>query len=67
MQWAPKSFLIAIDVYPNRVEFLNGAGYYVKQVQKDDMVPELLVLPPGSDLHDHPLVADGSIFMQVSL
>ncbi|CAK9317335.1 unnamed protein product [Citrullus colocynthis] len=33
-------------------------------VQKDDMVPELLVLPPGSDLHDHPLVADGSIFMQ---
>ncbi|XP_022936709.1 probable 28S rRNA (cytosine-C(5))-methyltransferase [Cucurbita moschata] len=33
-------------------------------VQKDDMVPDLLVLPPGSDLHDHPLVADGSIFMQ---
>ncbi|KAL0545487.1 hypothetical protein IC582_015372 [Cucumis melo] len=33
-------------------------------VQKDDMVPDLLILPPGSDLHDHPLVADGSIFLQ---
>ncbi|XP_068330671.1 25S rRNA (cytosine-C(5))-methyltransferase NSUN5 [Pyrus communis] len=34
------------------------------QVQKDDLVPHLLVLPPGSDLHDHPLIKDGSIFMQ---
>uniref|UniRef100_A0A0A0L2U2 SAM-dependent MTase RsmB/NOP-type domain-containing protein n=1 Tax=Cucumis sativus TaxID=3659 RepID=A0A0A0L2U2_CUCSA len=33
-------------------------------VQKDDMVSDLLILPPGSDLHDHPLVADGSIFLQ---
>ncbi|KAB2610999.1 methyltransferase NSUN5 [Pyrus ussuriensis x Pyrus communis] len=34
------------------------------QVQNDDLVPHLLVLPPGSDLHDHPLIKDGSIFMQ---
>lgn len=34
------------------------------EVQKDDMIPELLVLPPGTDLHNHPLVIDGSIFMQ---
>lgn len=33
-------------------------------VQKDDMVPDLLVLPPGSDLHDHPLVVNGSAFLQ---
>ncbi|KAJ9702050.1 hypothetical protein PVL29_003999 [Vitis rotundifolia] len=33
-------------------------------VQKDDMVPDLLILPPGSDLHDHPLVRNGSVFMQ---
>ncbi|KAH7523853.1 hypothetical protein FEM48_Zijuj06G0056100 [Ziziphus jujuba var. spinosa] len=33
-------------------------------VQKDDLVPDLLVLPPGSDLHDHHLVMNGSIFMQ---
>ncbi|KAF3446080.1 hypothetical protein FNV43_RR11259 [Rhamnella rubrinervis] len=34
------------------------------RVQKDDLVPDLLVLPPGIDLHDHPLVVNGSIFMQ---
>ncbi|XP_015572976.1 25S rRNA (cytosine-C(5))-methyltransferase NSUN5 isoform X3 [Ricinus communis] len=33
-------------------------------VQKDDMVPNLFVLPPNSDLHNHPLVLDGSIFVQ---
>lgn len=30
------------------------------------MVPDLLRLPPGTDLHKHPLVVSGSIFMQVS-
>ncbi|KAK8465424.1 hypothetical protein PHAVU_009G080100 [Phaseolus vulgaris] len=34
-------------------------------VQKDNLLPELLILPPGTDLHDHPLVKNGSIFMQV--
>ncbi|KAI3715647.1 hypothetical protein L6452_22633 [Arctium lappa] len=34
------------------------------EVQKDDMIPDLLVLPPGTDLHNHPLLIDGSIFMQ---
>ncbi|CAA6666197.1 unnamed protein product [Spirodela intermedia] len=33
-------------------------------VKKDDMVPDLLVLPPGTDLHDHPLVKNGSVFLQ---
>lgn len=33
-------------------------------VQKDDLLPDLLVLPPGSDLHNHPLVVNGSIFLQ---
>ncbi|KAK9078482.1 hypothetical protein SSX86_002539 [Deinandra increscens subsp. villosa] len=33
-------------------------------VQKDDMLPDLLVLPPGTDLHNHPLVTDGSVFLQ---
>ncbi|KAM5566113.1 25S rRNA (cytosine-C(5))-methyltransferase NSUN5 [Rosa sericea] len=34
------------------------------KVQKDDLVPDLLILPPGSDLHDHPLIVNGSVFMQ---
>ncbi|GAB2222998.1 hypothetical protein Drorol1_Dr00017131 [Drosera rotundifolia] len=33
-------------------------------VQKDDTVADLLILPPGTDLHDHPLVIDGSVFLQ---
>ncbi|OMO86509.1 Bacterial Fmu (Sun)/eukaryotic nucleolar NOL1/Nop2p [Corchorus olitorius] len=33
-------------------------------VQKDDLVPDLLKLPPKCDLHNHPLVMNGSIFMQ---
>ena len=37
----------------------------VKQVKKDNMVPDLLILPPSTDLHNHPLVTNGSVFMQV--
>ncbi|KAH0851014.1 hypothetical protein HID58_095081 [Brassica napus] len=34
------------------------------KVQKDETVPDLLVMPPGSDLHAHPLVTNGRIFLQ---
>ncbi|KAK2980111.1 hypothetical protein RJ640_019534 [Escallonia rubra] len=34
------------------------------KVHMDDMVPDVLVLPPGTDLHNHPLVTNGSIFLQ---
>ncbi|XVF89042.1 hypothetical protein PTKIN_Ptkin19aG0099500 [Pterospermum kingtungense] len=33
-------------------------------VQKDDLVPDLLKLPPKCDLHDHPLIMNGSVFIQ---
>ncbi|KAH0940071.1 hypothetical protein HID58_007532 [Brassica napus] len=36
------------------------------KVQKDETVPDLLVMPPGSDLHAHPLVMNGRIFLQGS-
>lgn len=29
------------------------------------MVPDMLVLPPGTDLHNHSLVMDGKVFLQV--
>ncbi|KAG2316624.1 hypothetical protein Bca52824_019746 [Brassica carinata] len=35
------------------------------KVQKDETVPDLLVMPPGSDLHAHHLVKNGRIFLQV--
>ncbi|KAA8546227.1 hypothetical protein F0562_003034 [Nyssa sinensis] len=34
------------------------------EVYKDGMISGLLILPPGTDLHDHPLVLNGSVFMQ---
>ncbi|KAK4480145.1 hypothetical protein RD792_013203 [Penstemon davidsonii] len=33
-------------------------------VQKDNMVPDLLILPPGADLHNHPLVINRNVFLQ---
>ncbi|KAL5211920.1 hypothetical protein ABZP36_022767 [Zizania latifolia] len=33
-------------------------------VEKDDLVPDMLVLPPGTDLHNHHLVMDGKVFLQ---
>lgn len=33
-------------------------------VHKDDMVPDMLVLPPGTDLHSHPMVTGGKVFLQ---
>ncbi|OAY79917.1 putative 28S rRNA (cytosine-C(5))-methyltransferase [Ananas comosus] len=36
----------------------------ITMVRKDDMVPDMLVLPAGIDLHDHPLVVNGSVFLQ---
>ncbi|CAH8361658.1 unnamed protein product [Eruca vesicaria subsp. sativa] len=34
------------------------------KVEKDETVPDLLVMPPGSDLHAHPLVMNGRLFLQ---
>jgi putative methyltransferase len=35
-------------------------------LQVDDLLPDLLVFPPGTDLHDHPMVAAGELILQVS-
>ncbi|GFR46288.1 hypothetical protein Agub_g7844, partial [Astrephomene gubernaculifera] len=32
--------------------------------QRDPLLPDLLALPPGTDLHDHPLVTRGSVVLQ---
>ena len=31
----------------------------------DQMLPDVLLFPAGSDLHDHPLVTSGSLVLQV--
>lgn len=34
------------------------------EVKQDDLIPDLLTLPTGTDLHSHPLVLNGSVFLQ---
>ncbi|EPS69833.1 hypothetical protein M569_04929, partial [Genlisea aurea] len=34
------------------------------EVLRDELVTDLLILPPGTDLHNHPLVINGSLFLQ---
>eukprot|EP01018_Ginkgo_biloba_P010642 Gb_29746 [translate_table: standard] len=34
------------------------------EVKQDDLISDLLVLPPGTDLHSHPLVMNGELFLQ---
>ncbi|CAM9221050.1 unnamed protein product, partial [Laminaria digitata] len=36
----------------------------VPQPQIDAVVPSLLVLPPGTDLHEHAMVKDGRLVLQ---
>lgn len=35
-----------------------------RNVTIDEHLPELLVFPPGTDLHDHPLVESGALILQ---
>ncbi|KAL6558307.1 hypothetical protein OROMI_018657 [Orobanche minor] len=51
--------LMALDTFTG---ILKASQEY--EVQKDDMVPDLLILPPVADLHKNPLVVNGSIFLQ---
>ncbi|XP_052170398.1 25S rRNA (cytosine-C(5))-methyltransferase NSUN5 isoform X3 [Diospyros lotus] len=53
-KWKRKEELMYIITY----DILLG------QVHRDDVVPDLLVLPPAVDLHSHPLVVNGSVFLQ---
>ena len=38
-----------------------------QQAEVDQLLPDVLLFPAGSDLHDHPLVANGSLVLQVRL
>ncbi|GBG86656.1 hypothetical protein CBR_g41718 [Chara braunii] len=34
------------------------------EVKRDDLLPEVLVLPSGTDVHNHPMVKKGSLILQ---
>jgi len=35
------------------------------KVKQDTLLPDVLLLPPGTDMHSHPLVVEGSLVLQV--
>lgn len=47
------------------VALLQGSAVPVPIV--DDLLPDLLAFPAGTDLHDHPMVLDGTLVLQVGL
>ncbi|RUP22828.1 NOL1/NOP2/Sun domain family, member 5 [Jimgerdemannia flammicorona] len=44
----------------------NLTGLSPKTIRKDHHLPDLLVFPPNTDLHDHPLYLSGDIILQVN-
>ena len=50
--WSPSQFTVSCEVQG-------------QEAQVDQMLPDVLLFPAGSDLHDHPLVTNGSLVLQV--
>ena len=45
-------------------EYFQSKASHSKQFVSDEHIPDLLVFPPGTDLHDHPLYVSGEILLQ---
>ncbi|KAL2611496.1 hypothetical protein R1flu_023188 [Riccia fluitans] len=48
----------------SRSEALKSLKQLTDSVREDDLIPDLLILPAGTDLHKHALVLDGSLVLQ---
>ena len=44
-----------------------GSVVQADWAQRDGLLRDVLVFPPSTDLHDHPLVSDRSLILQVSM
>ncbi|TVU33089.1 hypothetical protein EJB05_24874, partial [Eragrostis curvula] len=60
----PKPRFLRVNTLKTTTESVIEELNKIHMVDKDEMVPDLLVLPPGTDLHNHPLVTDGKVFLQ---
>ncbi|PAN04744.1 hypothetical protein PAHAL_1G088300 [Panicum hallii] len=60
----PKPRFLRVNTLKTTTEFVVEELSKIHMVAKDDMVPDMLVLPPGTDLHSHPLVTNGEVFLQ---
>lgn len=55
------------DVLAQLQDSSSSGGSSGFDVHIDDLLPDLLVFPPGTDLHDHPLVEQGVLILQVRI
>lgn len=44
-----------------------GSSVQADWAQRDGLLSDVLIFPPSTDLHDHPLVSDRSLILQVSM
>ena len=44
----------------------HGKHVCVQEVQRDSLLSDVLSFPAGTDLHDHPLVKEGCVILQVN-
>ncbi|KAG8070318.1 hypothetical protein GUJ93_ZPchr0006g46204 [Zizania palustris] len=61
----PKPRFLRVNTLRTTTESVIEDLNKIHTVEKDDLVPDMLVLPPGTDLHNHHLVMDGKVFLQV--
>uniref|UniRef100_A0A0E0CHZ8 SAM-dependent MTase RsmB/NOP-type domain-containing protein n=1 Tax=Oryza meridionalis TaxID=40149 RepID=A0A0E0CHZ8_9ORYZ len=55
----PKPRFLRVNTLRNSTDSVIEELNKIHKVDKDELVPDLLVLPPGTDLHNHHLVSDG--------
>ncbi|CAN6271954.1 unnamed protein product [Urochloa humidicola] len=60
----PKPRFLRVNTLKTTTESVVEELSKIHMVNNDDMVPDMLVLPPGTDLHSHPLVTNGKVFLQ---
>uniref|UniRef100_A0A0D9VDT4 SAM-dependent MTase RsmB/NOP-type domain-containing protein n=1 Tax=Leersia perrieri TaxID=77586 RepID=A0A0D9VDT4_9ORYZ len=60
----PKPRFLRVNTLRTTTESVIEELNKIHKVDKDDLVPDMLVLPPGTDLHNHHLVTDGKVFLQ---
>ncbi|KAH9322369.1 hypothetical protein KI387_017008, partial [Taxus chinensis] len=60
----PKPRYVRVNTLKVDVESALQTLQKTTQVKQDDLISDLLVLPAGADLHDHPLVLNGNLFLQ---
>lgn len=60
----PKPRFLRVNTLKATTESVIEELSKIHMIDKDDVVPDMLVLPPGTDLHNHPLVKDGKVFLQ---